>query len=183
MIRGLIYFSTALALAAPLQAKNPLKSLRLSDMQLYAPSVEPGYVMHGNGLFKTDFVINDRGVEFMQVTSRRGGKRGERTHEGIDIAAPHGSEIIYLGFDGENALVHTGFQARGCGRYAFLERNNIATLFCHLSDIAVEDGTVIEPGAVIGRVGTSGHSTGSRLHYERREDGSSLPLERAARLR
>ncbi len=189
MRRAFLCYAAALMLVTPvdaknpLQAKSPIKSLRLSEIYLYAPSVEPGYVLHGSGLFRADFVVNYKGLDFMQVTSRRGGKRGERTHEGIDIAAPYGADIVYLGFDGESALARTGFQENGCGKYVLLEREDVTTLFCHFSDIAVEDGTTVKAETLIGHVGASGNAKGSHLHYEKHDKKRSVQLERVASLR
>jgi murein DD-endopeptidase MepM/ murein hydrolase activator NlpD len=49
-----------------------------------------------------------------------------------------------------------------------------ATYYGHLSEISVQKGQVIESNTVIGRVGSTGRSTGPHLHYEIRYDGEIL---------
>ena len=47
----------------------------------------------------------------------------------------------------------------------------IETAFCHLKSASVQPGQEVQRGERIGRVGSSGRSTGSHLHYEVRVDG------------
>ena len=157
------------------------KDLRLSDINIYSNSAPMNSVIQGKDVFQTDFVIRDRDVEFAEVTSRRGKPRSnKRTHRGVDIAAPLGAEITYLGLNGENAVVSVGYQKRGCGNYIFLRREvdgeTIETLFGHLSDVYVKDSDEIKPGTVIGLVGKTGDATGPHLHYEKRTGTRSIKL-------
>jgi murein DD-endopeptidase MepM/ murein hydrolase activator NlpD len=54
------------------------------------------------------------------------------------------------------------------GNYVRLtdEINGWATAYAHLKKLNITDGQRIEPGMVIGWVGTTGYSSGPHLHYE-----------------
>src|SRR5207248_9716437 len=59
--------------------------------------------------------------------------------------------------------------------------NGFATRYAHLSAIDVEVGQPIRIGQIVGRVGTTGRSTGPHLHYEPRADGASVDPQRFLR--
>jgi len=48
--------------------------------------------------------------------------------------------------------------------------DSVTSLYAHLSKILVEEGQTVDLKTVIGEVGSTGHSTGSHLHLEIRED-------------
>ena len=60
----------------------------------------------------------------------------------------------------------------------FLNRQNhgngLATRYGHLSEIDVRVGQSIRIGQVVGRIGSTGRSTGPHLHYETRVDGEAV---------
>jgi murein DD-endopeptidase MepM/ murein hydrolase activator NlpD len=59
--------------------------------------------------------------------------------------------------------------------------SGVVTRYAHLSAIQVGVGQQLEPGAVLGRLGSTGRSTGPHLHYEVRIDGE--PVDPARFLR
>jgi murein DD-endopeptidase MepM/ murein hydrolase activator NlpD len=93
-------------------------------------------------------------------------------HAGIDLAGPIGT-AIYATADG--TVSDAGYNSGGYGNLIKLEHGKgIETRYGHLSFIAVKPGQRVARGQLIGRMGSSGRSTGSHLHYEVRIDGRAV---------
>ena len=56
--------------------------------------------------------------------------------------------------------------------------NGLATRYGHLSAIEVGEGQMVEAGDPVGRIGTTGRSTGPHLHYEVRLAGEPVDPQR-----
>ena len=86
-----------------------------------------------------------------------------RFHAGI--GAPMGAPVVATG---SGTIVSAGWNG-GYGKAIVIQHNGIQqTLYGHLSEIFVQPGQQIEQGTVIGRVGSTGNSTGPHLHFETR---------------
>lgn len=91
-----------------------------------------------------------------------------RLHTGIDFAAPEGTPI-YAAAAGE--IFHAGWLG-GYGRcIIILHGDGISTLYGHCSVLEVAPGQYVRRGQMIGRVGSTGFSTGPHLHFEVRKNG------------
>ncbi|WP_396122476.1 M23 family metallopeptidase [Cyanobium sp. CH-040] len=90
-------------------------------------------------------------------------------HAGIDLAAPTGTPVV-AALTGR--VVSSG-NAGGYGLAIELEHDNPRrrTLYAHLSELYVKPGDRVRQGEVIGRVGSTGLSTGPHLHFELRLPG------------
>lgn len=89
-------------------------------------------------------------------------------HTGVDLAGPNRSAIRAA--DGGNVL-YTGWYG-GYGKVVIVSHgNNMATLYAHLSRVAVSVGDNVNKGDVIAYEGTTGFSTGPHLHFEVRVNG------------
>ncbi|MDO8994877.1 MAG: M23 family metallopeptidase, partial [Daejeonella sp.] len=53
-------------------------------------------------------------------------------------------------------------------------KNNLETLYGHLSKINVKVGQTVNTGQIVGQVGSTGYSTGNHLHYEVRKNGKPV---------
>jgi murein DD-endopeptidase MepM/ murein hydrolase activator NlpD len=94
---------------------------------------------------------------------------GAAMHPGIDLAGPMGTPI-YATADG--TVLRAGWNSGGYGNLVELDHGRgIATRYGHMSAILVHPGEHITRGQQIGRMGSTGRSTGCHLHYEVRIDG------------
>jgi murein DD-endopeptidase MepM/ murein hydrolase activator NlpD len=91
-----------------------------------------------------------------------------RLHEGLDLAAPEGTEV-YAARDG--TVAETG-EDPVFGKYIILRHSeNWVSLYGHLSAVSVSLRSTVRSGSLIGRVGSTGQSTGPHLHFELRQNG------------
>lgn len=90
-------------------------------------------------------------------------------HSGRDLAAPEGTPVV-AALSGR--VVSSGL-AGGYGLAVEIEheRPSRRTLYGHLSELYVKTGDRVRQGEVIGRVGSTGLSTGPHLHFELRLPG------------
>lgn len=91
-------------------------------------------------------------------------------HEGLDFAAPTGTPVFATA-DGKVTLAH---REAGYGNCIDLDHGyNYLSRYAHLSQILVKEGENVKRGQLIGKVGSTGKSTGPHLHYEVRFKGES----------
>jgi murein DD-endopeptidase MepM/ murein hydrolase activator NlpD len=89
-------------------------------------------------------------------------------HPGIDFRGAKG-DPVHVTADG--TVDFTGWKG-GYGNCIMVKhKNNFETLYGHLSHIDVREGQAVKTGDVIGKVGSTGRSTGTHLHYEVRKNG------------
>ncbi|ADN01613.1 M23 family metallopeptidase [Spirochaeta thermophila] len=89
-------------------------------------------------------------------------------HTGVDIAAPEGTPVHVPA----RAVVVLVRDRIVTGRTVVLRHGpGIYSLYYHLSSIAVEEGDEVEPGDLLGTVGSTGLATGAHLHWEVRVQG------------
>ncbi len=97
------------------------------------------------------------------------------SHSGVDISADEG-EPVKAPNDGVVVLIDDQFFS---GISAILDHGQgIYTMFFHLSMTEVKEGQAVMKGDVIGRVGSTGRSTGPHLHWGVRMQGARVdPLQ------
>ena len=122
-------------------------------------------------------VPSDKPVKTAEFTSGYGIRsdpfRGRAArHQGIDLAAPQGTPI-YATADG--IVSEAAYNSGGYGNLVKLDHGRgIETRYGHLSTFLVRAGQRVVRGQQIGRMGSTGRSTGSHLHYEVRIDGRAV---------
>jgi murein DD-endopeptidase MepM/ murein hydrolase activator NlpD len=96
-------------------------------------------------------------------------------HPGVDLVQSYGAEIKATAI---GRVSHAGPMG-GYGNAVEIDHGNgIATRYGHMSEVLVEEGQTVKPGDTIGRIGSTGRSTGPHLHYEVRIDGEPVDPER-----
>ena len=94
-----------------------------------------------------------------------------RHHSGIDLAVPPGSHV-------RTVAAGVVIYADKNGAYGKLvtvkHEGGYTSLYAHLSELGVNPGQKVDAGQVIGRVGSTGRSTGPHLHFEWRKNGQPL---------
>lgn len=110
------------------------------------------------------------------VTSKFGMRKhpvlGEyRMHTGIDIGASYGTNV-----DAADAgMVIISDYSSSYGHYIVIDHGNgYTTLYAHLSKRLVKAGDKVKQGAIIGKVGSTGLSTGPHLHFEISKNGTRI---------
>jgi murein DD-endopeptidase MepM/ murein hydrolase activator NlpD len=99
-------------------------------------------------------------------------------HPGVDLAEAYGAEIHAAA---AGRVVHAGL-AGGYGNMVEIDHGNgLATRYAHMSDVLVEEGQEVDKGAILGKLGSTGRSTGPHLHYEVRVEGEPVDPERYLR--
>ncbi len=89
-------------------------------------------------------------------------------HTGVDMAAPVGTPV-HAAAPGAARVAEN---PEGYGLYVVVEHGGgLATLYGHLDSTALRGGGTVAAGQELGRVGSSGLSTGPHLHFEVRRDG------------
>ena len=84
-------------------------------------------------------------------------------HNGYDIAAPYGTKL-FAAEDGK--VVAVGSAPRAYGVWLVVEHTSgLLTAYTHMSSRDVSVGQVVKRGDVVGRMGSTGLSTGSHLHF------------------
>ncbi len=84
-------------------------------------------------------------------------------HNGVDIAAPRGTEIVSPA-DGVVALVHQDMFYTG--KTVMIDHGlGLTTVYAHMDDVSVIEGQVLSQGDPIGTVGKTGRATGPHLHW------------------
>jgi murein DD-endopeptidase MepM/ murein hydrolase activator NlpD len=92
-----------------------------------------------------------------------------RGHAGLDIAADWGTPILAAD-EGEVLKAYWNDEGYG-GLVVLAHPSGYETWYGHLSRLGVEVGEHVTRGEQIGRMGSTGYSTGSHLHFEVRQDG------------
>lgn len=92
-----------------------------------------------------------------------------KIHTGVDIGAPMGANIVAAD---NGTVIQTGWMD-AYGQVVVIDHGGgISTLYAHMSAIIAANGAVVVKGETIGKVGSTGWSTGPHLHYEVRINGA-----------
>ena len=105
-----------------------------------------------------------------KLTSRFG-RRWGRMHKGIDIAGPVGTPINAAA---DGTVISAGWNSGGYGNLVELKHSDgTTTRYGHNSRLSVSVGQTVRQGQQLAEMGSTGHSTGSHLHFEIRPTGGT----------
>ena len=97
---------------------------------------------------------------------------GAAMHPGIDLAGAYGTPIYATA---EGTVLRAGWNSGGYGNLVEIDHGRgIVTRYGHMSAILVQPGDHVTRGQQVGRMGSTGRSTGNHLHYEVRIDGRAV---------
>lgn len=117
------------------------------------------------------------------------GPRGGSMHRGVDLIAATGTPILAAAAgtvtsasctspfcDRPGAVDGNGSGITpGCGLTIEIQHaGGVGTTYCHASSMSVKTGDRVEPGQEIGRVGSTGHSSGPHLHFQVHENAPPI---------
>jgi len=154
---------------------------------------DPEYVGHvlryyPYGNYSYDIIYNGPGklglpIEGMtqaNISSHFGGRAspggiGSTNHQGVDIAFPTGTKILACE---SGKVIHAGW-AGGLGKCVIIDHGKgVQTVYGHMSEVIAVKGQMAMRGQVIGKVGSTGNSTGPHLHLGVKVNGSYVNPEK-----
>jgi murein DD-endopeptidase MepM/ murein hydrolase activator NlpD len=96
---------------------------------------------------------------------------GGAMHAGLDFKGPVGTPILAAA---KGKVVLAGFSGGYGNTIEIRHANGLVTRYAHLSGLNVRPGQMVDRGVQIGRMGSTGRSTGSHLHFEVRQNGQAI---------
>lgn len=107
------------------------------------------------------------------VVTSEYGPRGGTLHAGIDIGAPSG-QPVFSAAAGKVMQAALGWNG-GYGNMVQLDHGaGWGSIYAHLSAVGVKTGQIVRDMHMIGRVGSTGDSTGPHLHFEVLQNGAKI---------
>lgn len=115
-------------------------------------------------------------LPFTRITSRFGRRThpvlgGTRQHQGVDYGAPTGTPVQSVA---DGVITHAGWKGANGNLVAIRHSGGFETYYAHLSSITkgLKNGTRVSRGDLIGKVGSTGRSTGPHLHFGMKKNGT-----------
>jgi len=149
-----------------LQKKEPRKAINFNSLNKEKENKELGktsrFMVPTAGRLSSKF-----GYRVHPVTKRR-----TSFHRGIDIRAPRGTPVKAAS---DGVIARSEYNRHGYGNLIVIKHEkNLSTYYGHLSRRATAPGRKVKKGQFIGRVGSTGMSTGPHLHFEVRRGRTAL---------
>ena len=132
-----------------------------------------------NALFANGFIRPIKGGRISSVFGSQRVLNGvpKSPHNGLDIAVPTGTPVKAMA-DGKVLLSADNFYY--AGNFIIIDHGlGLNSMYLHLSESLVKEGQIVKKGDMIGKVGTTGRSTGPHLHwsvqwFEKRIDPNTI---------
>lgn len=125
-------------------------------------------------------VITGRPVKWGWLSSKYGkrvdpltGKAG--WHDGVDFAGRDGSDVIAVA----SGVVTFAGERSGYGKLVEVSHTNgLVTRYAHHKELTVQAGDIVKKGDTLGKMGSSGRSTGPHVHFEVLKHGRTVDPQR-----
>lgn len=96
----------------------------------------------------------------------------KKFHSGIDLAANRGTPVHATG---KGKVIYASYSYGGYGNLVKVDHGEgMISMYAHLNTIFVKKGDLLDRGDLVGKVGSTGRSTGPHLHYEIKIDGDPV---------
>lgn len=126
---------------------------------IYVPNINP---LNPNKMKRFSSVFGER---FHPIDKTK------KKHFGLDLSA---NKNLPVHVSAAGKVVFTGYSS-GFGKYIIIEHKyGFVTKYAHLNQILTKPNNQVKKGEIIGRVGTTGNSTGDHLHYEILKNGKHI---------
>ena len=131
--------------------------------KIYSESVDEPHFNTGFSLPLESVITSPFGLRRIFNNKRESRHLGTdfRARRGTSIPVSNRGRVVFVGdlfFNGKTVIVDHGM--------------NIFTMYCHLSQIATEQGKIVSKGSIIGLAGATGRVTGPHLHWGLKVDGN-----------
>lgn len=183
------------------QANMEVLEQKKSEKQELMTALETEKETIEKGLAELERASNDIAAKIRAATARSGGYSGKtsgiftwptpgysritsqfgwrvhpilgtkKLHTGIDIGAPSGTGILSAD---AGVVIHAGWLGAYGNAVVVDHGGGVSTLYGHMSSIAVSSGQQVSAGQKLGKVGSTGWSTGPHLHFEVRVNGDPV---------
>ena len=120
-------------------------------------------------------------IKKVRVTSRFGMRKHpklkrRKMHKGTDLGGARGTAVHATG---PGRVVRAGKSGGGVGIQVVIEHpGGWVSRYFHLSKVEIKEGATVKRGELIGRVGSTGRSTGPHLHFQVEHKGRALNPEK-----
>jgi murein DD-endopeptidase MepM/ murein hydrolase activator NlpD len=157
-------------LAAP--SVSPVSFVPAAPARAAAVGARTAFVAHSGAGVDFGFPLPGHAVNSRFGLRQLSFEPHARMHDGVDIAAPVGSQIHATA---AGVVSRTGVSS-SYGRFVEINHGDgVTSFYAHMSRTAgLRPGARVAEGEVLGYVGSTGHSTGPHLHFEIRKDGEPL---------
>lgn len=166
-------------IGGPLLPLGGQQDIEPIDLHIARVDALLSYAVHLHG-FVESLPVRSPLVGPARISSRFGPRRDPFTgrmarHGGLDFRAARGTMVRATA---AGTVTRAG-RVGGYGKLVEIDHGNgLVTRYAHLSRITVDTGDRIAAGTLIGKVGSTGRSTGPHLHYEVRASGIARDPER-----
>ncbi len=138
-------------------------------------SVWGSFSFSANAATSAGYVWPASGVSMSQGYYPPGNSAGHAIHRGIDITGAYGSSIFAVKSGvilcaSKNSTAKDSYcsncTATGAGYHVLIKHNDgLLSIYSHLSDVNVSTGSTVSTGQMIGKMGSTGNSSGTHLHF------------------